>query len=79
MITAEATLHEITTHKVYEPMTREDAQGLANVWYGMGNDNGFTSGDLDAAAGMPLEEYILRTFGESAQEPEVGGVPTPNY
>jgi hypothetical protein len=68
MISAEAALSEIMTQRAYEPMTRDEAQGLANEWYGMGASNGIAPADLDTAAGMPLTDYILRTFGESGQE-----------
>ncbi len=71
MTSAETVLKEIVTRKAYEPMSREDAQGLANVWYGMGVDNGVTSDELEAAAGMPLVDYVLRTFGENGQQLEI--------
>ena len=70
MISAEAALAEIMTRRAYDPMTADDANGLANEWYGEAASNGLTAGDLDAAAGMPLPAYILRTFGEIGQELE---------
>ena len=71
MVSAEAALTEIMTRRAYDPMTAEEAQGLASEWYGFGASNGIAPSDLDAAAGMPLSTYILRTFGERGQEMEI--------
>lgn len=68
MISADQALIQLMTQKAYDPMTQEDAQGLANEWYGSAAANGVSPEMLDASAGMPLSTYILKTFGESGQE-----------
>ncbi|KQS48079.1 MULTISPECIES: hypothetical protein [unclassified Sphingomonas] len=61
-------LNDMILELTREPMTRADAEELADRWYDVAIGNGSSAAELDDAAGMPVPDYILQTFGEAGQE-----------
>lgn len=68
MTLAKDIVNDMILEQTREPMTRADADELADRWYEVAVGNGLGVAEMDEAAGMPLAEYILQTFGESGQE-----------
>ena len=68
MTVAADILKDMILEQSWEPMTHADAVELADRWYEVAVGNGSSIAEMDDAAGMPLPEYILQTFGESGQE-----------
>lgn len=68
MTIAEDILTDMTLEQARDPMTKADAIELADRWYEVAVGNGSSATEMDDAAGMPLTQYILQTFGESGQE-----------
>ena len=64
-------LRELMNRQVYDPMLRAQAEVIAESWRRIGVDNGLDPTDLDAAAGVDLASYLLRTFGEDGQQLEL--------
>ena len=64
-------LRELMNRQVYDPMPRAQAEVIAESWRRIGVDNGLDPMDLDAAAGVDLASYLLRTFGEDGQQLEL--------
>lgn len=61
-------LNAMILEQTREPMTRADAEELADRWYEVAIGNGSSAAEMDDAAGMPVPDYILQTFGEAGQE-----------
>lgn len=61
-------LNDMILEQTREPMTRADAEELADRWYEVAIGNGSSAAEMDDAAGMPVPDYILQTFGEAGQE-----------
>lgn len=64
-------LRELMNRQVYDPLSRSQAEEIANGWRRIGIDNGLGHDGLDAAAGIDLASYLLRTFGEDGQQLEI--------
>lgn len=71
MTIAADVLNDLILQDTREPMSRSEADELAGQWYAFAADNGTGAEEMDAAAGMPLANYILKTFGDSGQEVHV--------
>lgn len=68
MTIAEDILKDMILEQTREPMTQADAEELAERWYEVAVGNGSSAEEMDRAAGMPVVQYILQTFGEAGQE-----------
>lgn len=53
------------------PLSRHDAEQVAERWEQEASDNGIDPADLRAAAGGDIAAYLLRTFGEEGDEFEL--------
>ena len=61
-------LNDMILEQTREPMTRADAEELTDRWYEVPIGNGSSAAEMHNAAGMPVPDYILQTFGEAGQE-----------
>jgi hypothetical protein len=57
-------LNEWTLKRETAPISRHEAEAVAERWEGEAADNGIGRDELRAAAGGSLPDYLLRTFGD---------------